>query len=423
MRAPVTRLHLALASLWNRRVAVCLTMLGIGVAVALILAVERVRLETRENFSNTVAGTDLIVGARTSPVQLLLYSVFRIGAATSNMRYDSFEKIRRHPTVAWAVPIALGDSHRGFSVVGTTPDYFRYIRHGRDEGLAFAAGMPFDARFEAVIGAEVARQLRYAVGDRIIIAHGARDDGLSGHETLPFTVSGILARTGTPADRAVHVQLAAIAAIHVGWESGVRVGAAELDPDHAAQAALEIESLTAFFMGLKRKSDVLQVQRAVNGFPAEPLVAVLPGAALNKLWNLFGTLELALIGVSTMTVATGLIGMVVGLFSTLNERRREMAVLRSVGARPADVAALLVLESSMIGTAGALLGYLLLTGALLVLNPLLSATYGLSFSSGLPQQRELLALLAVVGLAFLTGLLPAWRAYRMSLQDGLDATV
>lgn len=423
MSAPVSRLRLALKSLWSRRIAVGLTVLGVGLSVAMILAVERIRLETRANFNNTVAGTDLIVGARTSPVQLLLYSVFRIGDATSNMRFESFEKISRHPLVDWAVPLVLGDSHRGFRVIGTTADYFRQLKYGNNASLTFASGRAFEHLFDTVLGAEVARALGYEPGDEIVVAHGARDDGLSGHETLPFTVVGVLEATGTPADRAVHIGLDAVEAIHVGWESGVRIAGLELDPEHAEHGDLEVETITAFFLGLKRRSDVLQVQRAINAFPDEPLVALLPGVALNELWSLFSTVELALLGVAVMTVVTGMIGMVVGLFSTLNERRREMAVLRSVGARPLDVFALLIMESSAIGLAGGLLGYGLLTVFLLLANPWLGAAYGLTFSAGLPGLRELVLLGLVLLLAFLTGALPAWRAYRMSLHDGLDATV
>ena len=417
----MSRLQIGLKSLVSRRGAVGLTILGVALSVAMILGVERIRLETRENFTQTVSGTDLIVGARTSPVQLLLYSVFRIGDATTNLDYASFEKISRHPTIAWAIPISLGDSHRGYRVVGTTNAYFEHIRHGRDLSLEFDAGGALEGRFDAVLGAEVARALGYELGSSIVVAHGARDDGLSGHDTLPFTVVGILAPTGTPVDQAVHVSLEAIEAIHVGWESGVRVAGAELDAEQAQQADLQPETISAFFLGLNRRSDALTLQRAINGFPDEALSAILPGVALNSLWELFGGVEIGLLGVALMTVVTGLIGMVVGLTATLNERRREMAILRSVGARPADIFVLYVLEAGLIGAAGAVGGFLLLSLVLLLANPLLAAELGVRFTVGLPAVRELVLLGGVTGLAFLTGCLPAWQAYRISLQDGLDA--
>ncbi len=417
----MNRLQIGLKSLFSRRIAVGLTVIGVALSVAMILGVERIRIETRENFTQTVSGTDLIVGARTSPVQLLLYSVFRIGDATANLDYASYQKISRHPTIAWAVPISLGDSHRGYRVVGTSEAFFEHIRYGRDQALEFSAGGPFARRFDAVIGAEVARGLNYQLGTSMVIAHGTRDDGLSGHDTLPLTVVGVLEPTGTPVDRAVHVSLEAIEAIHVGWETGVRVQGAELDATEAEQAELHPESISAFFLGLKRRSDALTLQRAINGFPDEALSAILPGVALNSLWGLFGGVELGLLGVAAMTVVTGLIGMVVGLTSTLNERRREMAILRSVGARPGDIFSLYVLESGLIGLAGAIGGYLLLSLALLIANPFLTAEVGIAFSVSYPMPRELVLMGSVFGLSLLTGCLPAWQAYRLSVHDGLDA--
>jgi putative ABC transport system permease protein len=401
---------------------VLLAIFGIALSVTMILGVERIRQETRQNFINTVAGTDLIVGGRTSPVQLLLYSVFRIGDPTAGITWPSFEKITRHPMVAWAVPVSLGDSHRGFRVVGTTRSYFEHLQHGDGKNLLFAAGAPFEDRFEAVIGAEVASALGYSMDATITVAHGTRDDGLSRHAGLPFSVTGILARSGTPADRSLFVTLDAIEAIHVGWESGIRVAEAELSAVEAVHAELEPDSVTAFFMGLKRRSDVLQMQRAINGFPDEPLLAILPGVALNELWRLFSTAELALIGVAAMTVATGLIGMVVTLLTTLNERRREMAVMRAVGASPRDVFGLFAMESVLIGLGGAVVGYGLLTLTLTLANPLLGSGFGLQFSAGWPSAREAVLLLLVLALAAFTGCLPAWRAYRLSLQDGLNAS-
>jgi putative ABC transport system permease protein len=414
--------QIATKSLWDRRLAVGLTMAAIALSTTMILGVERVRVETRESFTNTIAGTDLIVGARTSPLQLLLYSVFRIGDATNNVSWQSFEKIIGHPSVAWAIPVSLGDSHRGFRVLGTTHAYFEHMRFGADRQLSFAAGGYSEDPLSVVIGAGVARELSYQPGSEIVIAHGTRDDGLTGHDNLPFTVSGVLEITGTPADRTVHVTLEGIEAIHVGWESGARIDTETLEADHVHEADLHTETITAFFIGLKQRGGVLQFQRAINNFPDEPLLAILPGNALSELWRLFANAELALIAVAAMTVVTGLLGMIVGIFSTLNERRREMAIMRSVGARPIDIFALLLTESAVIGGVGAVAGYLLLTAVSLAASAFAGNLFGLQISSGLPTTRECLLLLMIVVAALLAGGLPAWRAYRLSLHDGLNAS-
>jgi putative ABC transport system permease protein len=319
------------------------------------------------------------------------------------------------------VPISLGDSYRGFRVAGTTDQFFEHLRFGREGRLEFARGGPFRNPLEAVLGAVVARETDRQTGDSLVIAHGDRDDGITRHDELPFTVSGVLAPTGTPTDRTVYVPLEGIEAIHVGWESGTRIGDRALDAADVPTAGVHPEQITAFFLGLERRSDVLQIQRAINRFPEEPLLAIVPGVALTELWGLFGTAELALIAVAAMTVLTGLLGMVVGIFSTLNERRREMAVLRSVGARPVDIAALLVTESTLIGLTGAAAGYALLTICMLLGNSTVGADIGIRLSAGLPDPREAGLLAAVVVGAMLTGTLPAWRAYRLSLHDGLTA--
>ena len=164
-----TILRLAIASAWNRRVTLGLTLAAITISVMMLLGVERARVAARESFAQSVSGTDLVVGARTSPVQLLLYAVFRIGDATNNVRWKSFEAISAMPAVEWAIPLSLGDSHRGFSVLGTTGAYFDHFKYGFRRPLELAEGRRFDGIFEAVIGAEVAQQLGYRLGDRIVL--------------------------------------------------------------------------------------------------------------------------------------------------------------------------------------------------------------------------------------------------------------
>ena len=165
-------LRLALQSLRNRWLTALLTVLAIAVSIALLLGVEKVRTGARQSFADTISGTDLIVGARSGSINLLLYSVFRIGNATNNITWASYQDIAARPEIAWIVPLSLGDSHRGFRVLGTTPDYFKHYKYRRAHGLTFAAGKPFADLFDAVIGADVAAALGYKVGDPIVVAHG-----------------------------------------------------------------------------------------------------------------------------------------------------------------------------------------------------------------------------------------------------------
>lgn len=412
-------LRLAWQSLLNRWVTAVLTIVAIAVSVMLLLGVEKVRTGARASFANTISGTDLIVGARSGDLQLLLYAVFRIGNATNNMTYESYQDIASDDAVEWIVPVSLGDSHRGFRVMGTSQDYFEHYRYRRDRELTFAAGEAFDDLFDAVLGSDVASSLGYQLGDPIIVAHGLGDVGITEHDDKPFVVAGILDKTGTPVDRTVHVSLEAIEAIHIDWQSGAQIPGQTVSAEEVRSMDLTPNAITAAFVGLKSKLSTFKLQRAINQYDEEPLSAILPGAALQQLWGLIGTAETALGAVSIMVVVTALLGMVTMVLATLNERRREMAILRSVGARPRTVLGLLVAEAGLLALLGSVLGVFLLYLALVIIRPLVDAEFGLYLEIGWLTSRELFSLLAVVIVGLLAGLLPAFYAYRLSLADGM----
>ena len=412
-------LRLATQSLRNRALTATLTVLAIAVSVMLLLGVEKVRTGARQSFADTISGTDLVVGARSGSIQLLLYSVFRIGNATNNVTWKSYDDITKRPEVAWSVPISLGDSHRGFRVLGTTPEYFqRYkYRHGRQ--LVFTAGAPFSDLFDVVLGADVAKSLGYKVGDRIVVAHGVGSISFVEHQDKPFRVSGILEKTGTPVDRTLHVSLEAIEAIHVDWQSGMPVPGQTISADEVRKMHLQPKAITAALIGLNSKLATFKLQRSINEYREEPLSAIIPGAALQELWGLVGTAETALSVVSAMVVATALLGMVTTILTTLNERRREMAILRSVGARPATIVALLGTEAALLTIVGVTLGVVLLYASLFLLAPFIDSTYGLDLQIDPPTLREWTTLAAIVAAGLVAGLLPALRAYRLSVADGM----
>jgi putative ABC transport system permease protein len=416
-------LILAWKSLWNRRFTAALTLVSIALSVSLLVGVERVRTEARASFANTISGTDLIVGARSGGVQLLLYAVFRIGSPTNNLSWKSLQDIAALPKVAWVVPLSLGDSHRGYRVLGTTIGFFEHYRFARDRGLGFAQGGPFADLYDAVLGAEVAERLGYRIGDPIVIAHGAGDLSFARHDDKPFRVAGILARTGTPVDRTVHVSLEAIEAIHAGWQGGAPVPGAKVSAEAARALDLTPKAVTAALVGLKSKVATFQVQRAVNDYRQEPLTAILPGVALAELWGLMGVAESALLVVSACVVVVGLFGMLAVLLAGLNERRRELAILRSVGARPGHLFGLILGEALGLTGIGIALGLGLLYLLLALARPLVAARYGIHLGLGGLSGHEIWLLVAVGLAGALAGAVPAWRAYRLSLTDGLSPRV
>ena len=410
-------LRLALGSLIARATTVGMTILAIALSVGLFLGVEKVRTGAKASFADTISGTDLIVGARSGSVQLLLYSVFRIGNATNNLTWSSYQDVASRPEIAWIVPISLGDSHKQFRVMGTTPEFFNRYKYRSGQSIEFADGKNMSELFDTVIGADVAATLNYRVSDPIVVAHGLAS--FTEHKDQPFKVSGILNKTGTPVDRTVIVGLRAIEAIHVDWQEGAQVQGQTTPIDVIRKMKLQPKTVTAALVGIENRLQVFGLQRAINKYNKEPLLAILPGVALQELWQIIGIAEVALIGVSAMVVITALIGMMAMIFSSLNERRREMAIFRAMGARPRVILGMLILEAAVIATIGAILGLALMYLGVYIAQPIIDAEFGLWLPSKAPTLNEFLVLAAVIIASIIASLLPALRAYRLSLADGM----
>ena len=408
---------LASKSLQSRRSTAILTIFSIAVSVLLLLGVEKIRVNAQSSFANTISGTDLIVGARSGSIQLLLYSVFRMGNATNNISWKSYQDIAQQKGIKWTIPISLGDSHRGFRVMGTSRDYFSVYQYGEKRTLKFSSGSKFEGVFDAVIGAEVANSLNYAVGDEVIISHGTGSTSFAQHKDKPFVISGILKHTGTPVDRTVHVSLAGIEAMHVNWQGAVKkrkVSKALTESD------LQPESITAFLVGLDSKIVSFKMQRYINEYSPEPLLAIFPGIALHELWSLMSVAEKALLIISLFVVLASLTGMLAVSLAGLNERRREIAILRSVGASHWHIMGLLITETVFLTLAGIVLGLTLLYSGIWVAQPIIEKNYGLFIPITAPNIRELGMVSVLLATSFIVGLVPAYRAYKNSLADGMS---
>ena len=414
---------LALKSIRNRRFTAVLTIGAIALSIALLLAVERVREDAKLSFTNTISGTDLIVGARSGSIQLLLYSVFRIGNATNNISWKSFQDIKNHELVEWAIPFSLGDSHRGFRVLGTTQQYFEHYRYARKHALSFESGEQFDDLYDAVIGAGVADALEYKVGSSIVVAHGAGKVSFVNHGDKPFRVSGILKRTGTPVDNTIHVSLEAIEAIHIDWKGGAVNPGQEIDAAKARNMDLSPKVITAALLGLKSRISTFKVQREINEYDEEPLLAIIPGVALQELWGLMGVAEKALSLISVFVIVIALVGMLTMILSGLNERRREMSILRSVGATPRHLFGLLTSEAAFLVLLGIVIGVILFYVVLISVSPVIEDKFGLLISIRLLSLKDLGLLAAILGSAILMSFIPAYKAYKNSLSDGLTPRV
>ena len=410
-------------SLWNRRTSIALTLISIALSISLLVGVEHLRREAKESFTKTISGTDLIIGARSGQVNLLLYSVFRMGDATNNVSWKSYQDIASNRNIEWTIPISLGDSHKGFRVMGTTETYFDKYRYGNKMPLSFRQGQAFENVYDTVLGSQVAKELGYEIGQKITLSHGMGKISFSEHDDKPFEVTGILEATGTPVDRTVHVSLAGIEAIHIDWQHGAKIPGVKISADQALKHDLTPKTITAVFVGLKSRIATFSLQRKINEYREEPLMAIIPGLALVQLWQIVAVVENLLIIISAFVVLTGLMGMVTTLLAGLNERRREMAILRSLGAKPFYIFLLLMTESVLLAVTGCLTGVAVIFLILAFLHPILISQYGLFISLN-PINIYILTIIGlIVCVAAVLGLFPSLVAYKRSLKDGLSIKV
>lgn len=414
-------LSLATASLWYRRRLLALACLSLTLSVTLLLGIQYLRTDIKQSFTSTISGTDLIVGARSGPLNLLLYTVFHIGDATNNIRWSTYQSLRSDPRIDWLIPISLGDSYRGYRVVGTDRAFLEHFRYGDDQALQLVQGQWFADVFDVVLGATVAREMGHSVGDQLVLAHGGGRTSFAMHDDTPFQVSGILAATGTPVDRAVYISLDGMEAMHVGWESGVAIPGRTLTPESARGRTFTPDAITAVYLGLKNPVMTFRVQRSLNEFSAEPLSAILPGVALSELWRLMGQFENALLAITGFVVITSLAGLAAILLTLQHQRAHEIAVLRATGASTALVAWLQVIECVALALIACLLAVILGALMLTTLAPWLQSAYGIQIGLRAPTRVEWLLLASVPGAALLAGLMPAWSAWRQARRQGFSA--
>ena len=392
-------LRLSTKSLTNRKGSVLLTLLAMTVSIAVLLGVEHIRQQAKSSFSSTVSGVDLIVGGRSSRLNLLLYSVFRIGSPTSNISWSVYQDIAESPRVKWAIPISLGDSHEGYPVIGTSDSYFEHFKYGQKKPLEFQAGGPFRQKYDVVVGAKVARQLNYQIGDRLVVAHGLGRISFTEHRDSPFKISGILKATGTPVDQSLHVSLEALEAIHQ-------------PPGNRADA--QPQSITAMMLGLKSRLSIFQVQRQINQHKAEPLMAILPGVALSELWQVMAILESTLRLVSIFVLVAALFGLSAMLLASTRERRQEIQLLRAVGASPLYIFLLIEIEATLICLLSMLLASAILITGLYFYSELLSSDFGLQVSTNIFSAQSGLMLLLILAATLIMAAIPSFSAYRQA---------
>ncbi|NVK56771.1 MAG: ABC transporter permease [Alteromonadaceae bacterium] len=407
----------ALSSLRSRGKSLALTFLSLFISVSVLLSIEHVRLQAEESFNRTVSGVDLIVGAPSGQLNLLLYTVFRMGSPTNNIDYKSFQMLKDHTQVKWAIPISLGDSHKGFRVLGTNDSYFEHYRYGEKQPLNFSDGQSFSGVFGAVIGADVARSLQYKVGDQVVIAHGVGAVSFKNHDESPFTITGILAPTGTPVDKTVHVSLAGIEAMHLAHDKLEQVLKA---PANINNPLVRPDSVTAVMVGLTSKFATFTLQRELNNYPQDRLMAILPGVALTEMWQMMSSVENLLRFISILVMASSLFGLSTMLLASMQQREKEIAVLRIIGAGAGIIFRLILVEALLLTIVACATSVVLLSVIFAVAKGWLASHYGLFISANVFTVHTALVVGAILLATLMCCLLPAIDAYRGALNQRLS---
>lgn len=431
---------IAIESLKRRKATAILTILSITISISLLLCVDIVRNQVKTSFTRTVSGVDLIVGAPSGQLNLLLSSVFNIGTPTKGIDYKSVASLKTNNQVSWLIPLSLGDTHRGFRVVGTTNSFFEHFKYGDMQHLALSAGGVFNQPLSAVIGSDIASKLGYGVGDEMVISHGLGNVSFNNHDKHPFVVSGVLEKTGTPVDKAVYVTLQGLEEAHSGSQQAtasiVRKPADnhikasdehehEHEHDELTQVnydsdAFTPQSVSVVMLGLKSRITALQLQYQINQSKKEALMAILPGMALAELWQVMGNIEALLLGLSGLIVICALIGLATMLLATMRERYQEIAILRTIGAEPFTLLLLVQIEAMLLTIISAVLSIGLVGALMNGLKPWLSGTYGLFLSSPLFGKSSAIIILLILSCTYLVSLFPAIAAYKRGLHAGLS---
>ena len=405
----------------SRIIPTSLVTISLMASMVLLLSIERIQQGTEEGFNQSISGVDAIIGPRSSSLELVLYTVFHLGRPTNNITTKTINDVKQRSDISWLVPIALGDSHRGYRVIATEPNYFQHIRYGNNQPLTFSKGAPFAELSEATLGSDVAEKLNYSVGSEIQITHGSIESIGSKHDDFSFTVTGVLNKTGTPIDQAIFLDLKGYELLHLGWKSGKKVFSLEdIDLSSLPPDALNPKTVTAAFVGLISKLTIFNFSKNIREYTEEAISAVIPGIALSELWSIVGLVDKGFQLLSWIIIAISLIAMVTLIIASLDNRKQEMTIYRANGASPKFLAAMVIYESLVIGLV-AIIGAIILVTAVTYF-----ATSQLNLALGISPSFKWISLdeIKVFGIILLSGalssLIPAAMVFRKNLHQALS---
>jgi putative ABC transport system permease protein len=394
-------LQLAWSYLRARPLGAVLNVFLIALAVATIGFVAIVDQQVGQALNRDVKGIDLVVGAKGSPIQLILAGIFHLDAPTGNIPLKAAQTLAKDPLVKRVMPLSLGDSFRGFRIVGTSPDYIGLY------GGVFASGRIWQDRMEAVLGASVAEATQLQVGGRFVGSHGLSEGGPE-HGDAVYTVAGVLEPTGTVLDRLVLVNPDSVWYVHEGEVT---------DPEE--RKVLEDErQVTVLLIQYASPLAAVSLPRRIN--TDTQMQSASPALESARLFRMIGVGADVIRGFGLVVLATAALSLFISLYHALNERGYDIAVLRTLGAHPTSIAAMLLLEALLLALAGGLLGLVLAHVLVAALAWWMAGQDSLRIQPWVLQFRELWLLVPAVLAAALAAMLPAWRAARSDVAATLS---
>lgn len=389
--------------LWSRPLAASLNLLLLTLGLASITFVLLVSQQITRAFERDLAGIDVVVGAKGSPMQLILSGVFHIDAPTGNVPLAAVRELEKNPQVARVIPISLGDSFRGFRIVGTSFDYPKLYSATLADGTLWTQPM------QAVVGSQVARQTGLKVGDSFAGAHGLGAGGES-HGKVMYRVSGVLAASGSVLDRL----------ILTATESVWKVHETDTALDAEDQKVLEEErELTLALIQYKSPLAAVTFPRFVNS--TTEMQAAAPALEITRLLSMIGVGTDVLKALAGVLLLTAGLSVFIALWSAVRERRADLALLRMLGAPPRKIAGLLLCEALWLALLACVLGVLAGQGLMAAAAWALQAEKSVAISAFVWPIELMVVPVLALGVALAASALPAWEAYRVSVFELLQS--
>ena len=413
--------RIAWGYLWNRKLTTSLTVLSVALSVGLIYSVLTLREETRKRFEEEGQFFDVVVGAKGSPLQLTLSALYFMDVPTGNIKFSDYEAIKKNEDVAAAYPICMGDTYHGYRIVGTVPELFDYTWTRASTGekrkpFKLAQGNVFKKSMEAVLGSAVARTEGLKIGDTFIGAHGYIElpagMAVEDHSKFPYTVAGIMASSGTPNDRAIFCTMDSVWEVHGQHK--------EAEPQQEGERHKEASSMvTAVLVSLESPALRFEFVEYVNDtFNA---MATRPIEQIAKLYDsILATAKSVLLAVGYLVVAISAISILIGLYLSIIQRKRDLAIMRALGASAYEIVGSVLIEAFLVTALGIVAGWLIGNLVAWAIGLYLQYRYGLTIGIFGMLTTEEMAAFSTVGLVgIVAGIVPAWQAYRTDVARDL----